>query len=486
MLENLRRLILVVLCMVLSGSLAVAQSHFMYIQSEEGTPFYIKMKDSILSSTQSGYLVLNQVRKGTYPIIVGLAKKKVPEAAFKIVIDDSGDKGYMLRTMAGKLQLVNIQSKQVLQPAEVATSAGNRILPSTIAGIGEEQTEQQESQQPEAEPLAGTTPPSATAGEKPAEASPAAPEENPFETMLNAVTGGSTPSQPVTKKEEPAAAEAQPEENASTAADVATVAAPEEKKPEAEDKKKEPSFFDLLNPDSNTAAKERQEPQPAIMPETAQPDPASPPANAAPNLTFIDFPSDAEQGKQEEKADNVQPNVRADDNVYNDTIITSGKELRKWKRQQRLAKQQKNNPEGSLFDRLLEKVDTVAVDSGSSSVASPLFGDDQRQQEEVAGASNVLCNEIADEQYFNKVRRRVASKKSAEAMLRTANRYLSDDKCYTVGQIKQLAYLFPSDDFRLQFLKTAYLHCSDKDDYQSLVETLSSQHYQNRLKDYIR
>ncbi len=466
--------------MVLSGSLAMAQSHFMYIQSEEGTPFYIKMKDSILSSTQSGYLVLNQVKKGTYPIIVGFAKKKVPEAAFKIVIDNSGDKGYLLRTIGGKLQLVNIQSNQVLQPAEVATSAGNRILPSTIAGIGKKQTEQSEGEVP-ADPLA-----SHTGEEKPAEAQ-STPEENPFETMLNAVTGGSTPSVPptenkTTERDTPLA------EEPPVTSDVATVAPPDEKIPEPEEKKKEPSFFDLLNPEAgSTATKEKQAGEQVATPETTSPQPASPPANTAADLTFIDF-SPAADGQQhdERPEDNRLPNVQQDENPYNDTIITSGKELRRWKRQQRLAEQEKNNSGGSLFDRLLEKVDTAVVDSGSSSVASPLLGDKQRRQEQALEANGVLCSEIADAQYFNKVRRKVAAKKSAEAMLRTANRYLSDDKCFTVSQIKQLAYLFPTDDFRLQFLKTAYLHCSEKDNYESLVQTLSSQHYQNRLKDYIR
>src|SRR5699024_10005327 len=162
---------------------------------ENSDPFYVKLNDSLISSTQAGYLILPQLQKGVYPVIIGLAKKKMPEAAFKITIGDSGNKGYLLKPANGKLRLQDIQSKSMLEPEVVATSAGNRILPDAIEDISKEAKKEEK----EMKEKASDNPPLATESPAKADRQPSDKDRedktketdgNPSEKMLNAVTGG--------------------------------------------------------------------------------------------------------------------------------------------------------------------------------------------------------------------------------------------------------------------------------------------------------
>ena len=474
---------------------AWGQSHFMYIQSESGTPFYIKMNDSLISSTSSGYLILHDLKKGTYPVVIGFAKQQIPEAAFQLSMGASGDRGYTLKTVGGKLRLTDIQTQQEMQAVEVATSAGNRILPSTIAEISQHPVADQPAGEPVATQGDQTAPPADTAllATAPAD-QPAPPQDNPFENMLNAVTG-SGQTEPAVAQPSPGATTGSPAAEQAQSANN-TVAEPQENTPPAAAPQTDSNpFTDLLNPDHQA---DHQPAAPAVSPaapEGEQPPAAAPametPATTAPDLTFIDF-GDTSQKQEEPIAPASAPAIAAED-----TLITTGKELRQWKREQRRAtRSQEANGSSSLFDDLMSKVDTVATDSAAAtSVAYPLFGNNgSRSQQPVPGLQEggspsdgevVVCNEVADADYFAKVLRKTASKKSQEAMLRTATRYLSSDRCYTTAQIKQWAYQFASDDSRLAFLKAAYLHCADKENYASLASVLSAAGSQNQLKAFI-
>lgn len=492
---RLKRIICMVGMWMVLAMVARGQSHFMYIQSESGTPFYIKMNDSLISSTSSGYLILHKMKKGTYPVVIGFAKQKVPEAAFKLSVGDSGDRGYTLKAVGGKLRLIDIQSQQVMQPIEVATSAGNRILPSTMDEISKAQAADSPATEPEAAGESQVSPAATAPAETASTDQPADPQNNPFENMLNAVTGSGTTQPPAAQPVPAEKSEPQVSDSALAAATPTSPPAESTSSPASEPQDDSNPFTDLLNPDPKTEAPSEAPPvsltqnEPRQSTEAAPPQ-AAPPAGSAGDLTFIDF------GNSSEKEDNqAAPSATT---VAEDTLITTGKELRQWKRQQRrAARDQQEKRSTTLFNDLMSKVDTVATDSAAAtSVAYPLLGNNGERNKRntqplqpalpQGEADAVVCNEVADADYFAKVLRKTAGKKSQEAMLRTATRYLSSDRCYTTGQIKQWAYQFASDDSRLTFLKAAYLHCADKENYGSLASVLSDTGSQNRLKAFIR
>lgn len=271
---------------------------------------------------------------------------------------------------------------------------------------------------------------------------------------------------------------------------------PAEDHTETADKKKSHKgldFSDLLKSDKKKSttppvAENKETPEPEPEPKETRP--------TSKDLTFINFDTASTQQPAEGMVDKG-----IEDTSYSgaDTDVTSAKELRR--QEKALRRQEKRKEKAgkkSLFETMLEK-DTVApTGKQQPSIAKPLFGvasgasdksddasQDMRSDQQMTESGSSACSQVADESYYKKVRRKIASKKSDASMLHTAKKYF-DGVCYSTAQIKKLAYLFASDESRFQFLKVAYLHVSDRKHFKTLVETLSSSNYQKRLKAFIR
>ncbi|HVI46282.1 MAG TPA: hypothetical protein VM802_15510, partial [Chitinophaga sp.] len=83
--------------------------HFVYIQSEKGQPFYVKLNGKVLSSTERGYIILPQIESGTTPITIGFAKDAGPEQKFSLRVSKS-DQGFLLKRAGASSTLYNLQT----------------------------------------------------------------------------------------------------------------------------------------------------------------------------------------------------------------------------------------------------------------------------------------------------------------------------------------------------------------------------------------
>ncbi|HVT87196.1 MAG TPA: DUF4476 domain-containing protein [Chitinophagaceae bacterium] len=93
-----------ILCLLilLAGYGAFSQRvYFVYLQTEQGQPFYVKMNDKVYSSDASGYLVLSKLFDSTYTFTVGFLQNKWPEQKFSVKIGGT-DHGYLLKNFADK------------------------------------------------------------------------------------------------------------------------------------------------------------------------------------------------------------------------------------------------------------------------------------------------------------------------------------------------------------------------------------------------
>lgn len=493
---KLRKYVLITFCCLSLDFMAAAQSHFLYIQSKSGTPFYVKMNDSLLSSTHAGYLILPRLQKGTYPLIVGFAKKKIPEAAFKISIDNSGDKGFLLEEANGKLVLKDIQDKKIIPPEEVATSAGNRILTSTKAIVSHDQKEEPK----DIDSLLAVTDQKTETPDEPDEEAKnnklkpqnkKGSEDNPFEKMLNAVTGGND--EPVIAKNEkstpPSSGQEitipnEPDQRSQDQIEDKTSVSEQEPASEGTAKKQKLSFSDLINPHKDQKPENMEPSQPENPVESAPEPQAIEPDNE--ELTFIHFNNDDSAGAQNSFSSPEKE----------DTLITTPKELRQVEKEKRREEKQKSREKRkTLFEKMIEQAPDPSQDSTSKpSIAKPLFNNPDSSNDLAEENSTAIskpeerisCASPADKEQFNKIRRKIASKKSEESMLRTAERYFSGENCYSTAQIRTLVYLFGSDEYKLRFLKAVYPYCSDKSQFGSLAQTLSSQRYQRQLNAFIK
>ena len=95
------------------------QNHFLYFQTENKQPFYIKLDNKILTSSSSGYLILSKLKDGDYAIKFGSIKNEWPEQTINYKLNK--DAGYIFKNFGEKgWGLFNLQSLDIIM-------AGNDI-----------------------------------------------------------------------------------------------------------------------------------------------------------------------------------------------------------------------------------------------------------------------------------------------------------------------------------------------------------------------
>ena len=105
---------------VLSLSLCAQKNLFIYIQTENKQPFYVKMDKKILSSSASGYIIISKLTDSTYALSIGFPKNEWPEQNVTIPVKET-DAGYLFKNSGEKgWGLFNLQTMQVLMPEKKA------------------------------------------------------------------------------------------------------------------------------------------------------------------------------------------------------------------------------------------------------------------------------------------------------------------------------------------------------------------------------
>lgn len=91
------------MCCSLLG-IAQQNDHFIYIQSDNKQPFYVKVGSdgSAINSSSSGYLILPKIPAGNVSLTIGFSDKSAPEQHFVCPIPGDKDKGYLLKHFPDK------------------------------------------------------------------------------------------------------------------------------------------------------------------------------------------------------------------------------------------------------------------------------------------------------------------------------------------------------------------------------------------------
>jgi hypothetical protein len=108
------------------------QDYFVYLQTDNNQAFYLRINNTIYSSTTSGYLILARLPDSTAKVTIGFAKMVFPEQQFNIPVNHK-DGGYILKNFGERgWGLFNLQNMAVIMnsnPAEEKKSpeiTGNR------------------------------------------------------------------------------------------------------------------------------------------------------------------------------------------------------------------------------------------------------------------------------------------------------------------------------------------------------------------------
>ena len=77
------------------GSLSAQATHYLFFQTENNQPFYLRLMGSTLSSNASGYLLIPKITDGKYEIHIGFVKSDT-EQQFEVIMEGK-DLGFSLK-----------------------------------------------------------------------------------------------------------------------------------------------------------------------------------------------------------------------------------------------------------------------------------------------------------------------------------------------------------------------------------------------------
>ncbi|GAB4094396.1 hypothetical protein [Flaviaesturariibacter terrae] len=100
--------------LVLLGCVAGAQKvFFLYLQSDNSAPFYVRVGEKVSSSTASGYVILSNLRDSSYLLQVGFPGGST-ESRFQVPLNGQ-DRGFVLKQVGGAWNLFDLQELTLLK-----------------------------------------------------------------------------------------------------------------------------------------------------------------------------------------------------------------------------------------------------------------------------------------------------------------------------------------------------------------------------------
>ncbi|TBR20494.1 MAG: hypothetical protein EPO57_00040 [Chitinophagaceae bacterium] len=89
------------------------KNYFVYFQTEDYSPFYVRMNEKVFSSTSSGYLVLSRLLDKSYSINIGFQGNTNSEFKYDIIINEK-DHGFLMKNLAiGNIELFDLQTNHI-------------------------------------------------------------------------------------------------------------------------------------------------------------------------------------------------------------------------------------------------------------------------------------------------------------------------------------------------------------------------------------
>lgn len=131
---NKKHITLVALLLItFSFSIKAQINHFIYLQTDNKQPFYIKYNSKIYSSTTSGYLILSKLNEGVINFTVGFPQSQIQEMMFELPISKI-EKGFLLKNFNEKgWGLFDLQSSNLTYAVnlQISTASLGNTTPNT-------------------------------------------------------------------------------------------------------------------------------------------------------------------------------------------------------------------------------------------------------------------------------------------------------------------------------------------------------------------
>jgi hypothetical protein len=431
-------LLLMIACFSVVAS--AQKVYFIYLQTEDQAPFYVRMNDKVFSSVASGFLILPNLTDSVYNLNLGFANSTEPEAKFSVAIRQN-DKGYIIKKFDNDLALFDFGDLSIVK--------------------------------------ANTVPKDNTVYET---------KSDPFSNVLSKAAGDpSIVKVPVVKKEEAPKEKSEQKAEVTAKEDVAVKTEDTklgEKQASEVNKSTQPDTIaaaipkteqtvavaegntDSLAKADTVAAKESPKETPAVQqPAVSKEESPAPEILYKPSVISRQAESSTTEGfglvYLDKKADGTDT-IR---------ILIPASKLNPFKETETPATETTVKPEKSAPVEEAVKTNTAEnVPTKNNTIKNP--------------QSKSGCSQTASEKDFMKLRKKMAAKENDDEMIDEARKDFRN-KCYSVEQIRYLSTLFLTSAAKYQFFDVAYQHVSDGSNFASLQSEIKDDYYLKRFKALI-
>ncbi|KAA9041374.1 hypothetical protein FW778_04925 [Ginsengibacter hankyongi] len=429
------------------------QPHFIYLQTENGQPFYVKLNNKVLSSSSTGYLILPKLTDGNYKFSVGFPKKEFPEENFQIAINNNNE-GFLLKNFGEKgWGLFNLQSFTVLMgagenaPETVSKNIESNPFSKMLANVVKDSSILQKN-----EPV----------NEEPVKEVVSASKTDSVITIVQPKPLLLAPAKKLFSNKNKDGMEMVYIDPTEMGNDTIRIFIPAEKQTNNNndvgqtEKHLEPTNKDSAQSNDNATLKSV--------------------ASVKDNVPIADTAS-SNNSKQEAKiikdtTASVPPLVSENKSTFEnkDSAVASTNDEIKQKKEE--TTQPELIQQGSKI-----KEDTKPAETKKNEIVV-------LPEVVKSTTTNSDCKSFADNAYFLKLRKKMASENSDENMINIAKKAFHS-KCFSTEQIKNLSFLFLTNEGKYRFFDEAYAFVSDSDQYFTLQSQLTDSYYINRFKAMI-
>ena len=428
----MKKVFLLFIAACLSVAVSAQKVYFVYLQTEDQSPFYVRMGDKIYSSASSGYLILPNLVDTTYYLSVGFAKSIEPEAKFSVAVNQN-DRGFLIKKFDDGLALFDFEELSVVKSN--ATPKDNTVY--------ETKTDN-------------------------------------FSNVLSKAAGDpSIVKVPVVKKEDPVKPKPEPEKKEETKpAGEVTVESSNSTAPST-DVTQEAIKGGTVKTDVKTEVQAKTDTvaslQQGVKETTVQQPPVS--KEETPVQEVVYKPSVVSRRSESSTTEGFGI-------VYLDRMGESTDTIRILipSSKIKLAAETESAPAVEM-ETVKEKTEPIAEtrkpESSSAKETAARENISIKREE-----SKTSCNNTASEKDFMKLRKKMAAKENDDEMITEAKKEFRN-KCYSVEQIRYLSTLFLTSAAKYQFFDAAYQHVSDSNNFASLQSEIRDDYYLKRFKALI-
>ncbi len=137
----MKRFLLSFLFLLQFGFAICQQVYFVYLQTENRQPFYVRLNEKLYSSSASGYLIIPKLLNGEYNLAIGFPKNEWPVQSIPVRVNNR-DLGFSFKNFGEKgWGLFNYQSMEVLmadaaaQPSKPQMETSTDVFSNTLANV---------------------------------------------------------------------------------------------------------------------------------------------------------------------------------------------------------------------------------------------------------------------------------------------------------------------------------------------------------------